>query len=249
MGIKEENLILGSIGDRVVFENEHVRVWIVSLLPGETQHWHKHELSYLVLPLTEGKNEMRFLDGRVVKTDEKPGMALWREAGAPHELHNVSDWYYQNMLVEIKTTAKPSISKEVLHSAPPLPVGAPSLEEILIASDIMQWRPKSLKGVHEKMLWRDDSTGASVALIRFDKGASIPIPHSHASNQMMFCLSGHYEYTLTGVKLKPGAFYCNPKGNIHGPTLAHEDTVVLEIYDGPHYPQMPEWYTDEQDAR
>ena len=36
-----------------------------------------------------------------------------------------------------------------------------------------------------------------------------------------------------GVTLKPGSFYCNPKGNVHGPTLAHEDTVVVEIYDHP----------------
>jgi hypothetical protein len=25
--------------------------------------------------------------------------------------------------------------------------------------------------------------------------------------------------------------------------------VVLEIYDGPHYPEKPSWYTDERDAR
>jgi len=23
---------------------------------------------------------------------------------------------------------------------------------------------------------------------------------------------------------------------------------VLEIYDGPHYPQVPDWYTDPRDA-
>jgi quercetin dioxygenase-like cupin family protein len=129
-----------------------------------------------------------------------------------------------------------------------LPQGAPKLEEILLQTAGMPWREKSLKGVHEKMLWRDEATGASVALIKFDKGASIPEPHMHASNQMMFCLSGHYEYTATGVTLKAGSFYCNPKGNVHGPTLAHEDTVVVEIYDGPHYPVKPSWYTDEKDA-
>lgn len=126
--------------------------------------------------------------------------------------------------------------------------GKPKLEEILLQSDDLPWREKSLRGVHEKMLWRDEATGASIALIRFDKGTSIPQPHSHASNQFMFCLSGKYEYTSTGVTLHPGSFYCNPKGNVHGPTLAHDDTVVLEIYDGPHYPQKPSWYTDERDA-
>lgn len=130
-----------------------------------------------------------------------------------------------------------------------LPGGMPPLQEILIQSDALPWRAKSLRGVHEKMLWRDEQTGASIALIRFDAGAGIPEPHRHASNQFMFCLSGRYEYTATGVVLTPGAFYCNPKGNVHGPTLAHEDTVVLEIYDGPHYPEVPAWYTDERDAR
>ena len=133
-------------------------------------------------------------------------------------------------------------------TAPSMP-GMPALEELLLHTDTMSWREKSLPGVSEKMLWRNDETGASIALIRFAKGASIPKPHRHASNQFMYCLSGKYEYTATGVVLLPGSFYCNPKGNVHGPTLAHEETVVVEIYDGPHYPEVPDWYTDPQDAR
>ena len=129
------------------------------------------------------------------------------------------------------------------------PVNMPSLDEILIQTADMPWRAKSLAGVHEKMLWRDDATGGSIALIKFDKGASIPTPHLHASNQFMYCLQGHYEYTSTGVTLRAGSFYCNPKGNVHGPTLAHEETVVVEMYDGPHYPERPSWYTNDEDAR
>lgn len=124
----------------------------------------------------------------------------------------------------------------------------PSMAEILLHSEAMPWREKSLAGISEKMFWRDDATGASIALIKFAKGAGIPAPHSHASNQFMYCLSGKYEYTSTGVTLLPGSFYCNPKGNVHGPTIAHEETVVVEVYDGPHYPQKPDWYTDERDA-
>lgn len=124
----------------------------------------------------------------------------------------------------------------------------PSMAEILLHSEAMPWREKSLVGISEKMFWRDEATGASIALIRFAKGAGIPAPHSHASNQFMYCLSGKYEYTSTGVTLLPGSFYCNPKGNVHGPTIAHEETVVVEVYDGPHYPQKPDWYTDERDA-
>jgi quercetin dioxygenase-like cupin family protein len=130
-----------------------------------------------------------------------------------------------------------------------LPEGAPKLEEILLNTDDIPWREKSLKGISEKMLWRDAETGASIALIKFAAGAGIPAPHYHPSNQFMFCLSGRYEYIATGVVLTAGSFYCNPKGNVHGPAIAHEETVVVEIYDGPHYAQKPAWYTDERDAR
>ena len=105
-----------------------------------------------------------------------------------------------------------------------MPKDAPKLEEILIQSDAMPWREKSLKGISEKMLWRNEETGASIALIKFAKGAGIPEPHLHAANQFMICLSGRYEYTKTGVVLTAGSFYCNPKGK-------------------------PSWYADEQDAR
>jgi len=67
---------------------------------------------------------------------------------------------------------------------------APKPEELLVQSEMLPWREKSLKGISEKMLWRDELTGASIALIKFAEGAGIPQPHYHASNQFMFCLKG-----------------------------------------------------------
>jgi quercetin dioxygenase-like cupin family protein len=62
--------VLGPIGDKILFENEVVRVWSVTLDPGERQPWHQHRLPYLIVPLTEGRNEMTFDDGRVRETHE-----------------------------------------------------------------------------------------------------------------------------------------------------------------------------------
>jgi 2,4'-dihydroxyacetophenone dioxygenase len=76
------------------------------------------------------------------------------------------------------------------NMAPPMPAGMPSLEEVLLQSNDIPWREKSLPGVSEKMLWRDEKLGSSIALIKFDAGARIPEPHLHASNQFMFCLKG-----------------------------------------------------------
>jgi beta-alanine degradation protein BauB len=99
---------LGPIGDKILFENEFVRVWSVTLDPGQRQPWHQHLLPYLIVPLTEGKNRMTFDDGRVRDTHEKPGETIWREAGIPHELLNCSDWQYRNVLVEIKSREAPA---------------------------------------------------------------------------------------------------------------------------------------------
>ena len=93
---------LGPIGDRVIFENEAIRVWIVDLQPGEKQPWHRHDYPYLIVPMTEGANEIHFESGRVVHTGEKPGVVLWREVDEVHELRNTSSWHYQNILVEMK---------------------------------------------------------------------------------------------------------------------------------------------------
>lgn len=122
-------------------------------------------------------------------------------------------------------------------------------QEILVQTQDLDWVDKTLAGLSHKMLWRDDETGASIALVRFEKGAGIPSRHAHAANQFMFCLRGRYTYVPTGITLTDGAFYWNPKGSMHGPTVAEEESVLLEVYDGPHYPTQPDWYTSPDDAR
>ncbi|HEY4278552.1 MAG TPA: cupin domain-containing protein [Conexibacter sp.] len=127
--------------------------------------------------------------------------------------------------------------------------GLARFREILVDPGKLEWADKTLRGLAQKMLWRDDDTGASIALVRFLRGSGVPSVHAHASNQFMYCLSGRYTYTATGITLTEGTLYWNPKGSMHGPTLAEEDSILLELYDGPHYPTQPDWYTDPEDAR
>ena len=121
--------------------------------------------------------------------------------------------------------------------------------EILVQSGDLDWVEKTLEGLSHKALWRNEDTGASISLVRFTEGSGIPTRHSHASNQFMFCLSGRYMYVPTGITLTQGSFYWNPKGSMHGPTRAEEESVLLEVYDGPHYPTQPDWYSSADDAR
>ena len=124
-----------------------------------------------------------------------------------------------------------------------------SLREVMLQTDDLEWVEKSLAGLSHKMLWRDPETEASIALVRFEKGSGIPSEHKHASNQFMFCLSGRYVYLPTGTTLTKGSFYWNPKGVAHGPTRAEETSILLEVYDGPHYPERPSFYDNDEDAR
>lgn len=124
---------------------------------------------------------------------------------------------------------------------------AKTLEFLVHNKDLDQskWLDFPDYGLRQYFLWKNPETGASIALLEFAKGGTIPVKHTHASNQFMYCLEGDYEYTDVGLRLGPGSFYMNPKDHPHGPTLAHERSVLIEIYDGPHYYEKPEFHTDE----
>lgn len=118
--------------------------------------------------------------------------------------------------------------------------------ELLIRTqelDPAKWIDFPEYGFRQYFLWKNPDTGASIALLEYEKGGRIPVKHSHASNQFMYCLEGDYEYTDSQLRLRPGSFYMNPKDHPHGPTVAHERSVLIEIYDGPHYYEKPVFHT------
>ena len=119
--------------------------------------------------------------------------------------------------------------------------------EVLIKKgdlDPAKWQQFEKIGLKQYILWTHPETGASITLLDFPAGSGIPEKHSHASNQFMYCIEGKYEYTDSQLTLEPGDFYMNPKDHPHGPTRAHTRSLLIEIYDGPHYYGMPGYHTD-----
>lgn len=103
--------------------------------------------------------------------------------------------------------------------------------EFIIQTNETRWQKTPRPGISEKVLWKDPETGASMALIRVDKGIGMP-QHKHTTaNQFIFCLSGSYRYSDSGILLKEESFYFNQRGHVHGPTVAEEESVFLEIFD------------------
>ena len=105
MGTKRDlsDLQLGPIGDRVMFENDQVRVWDFVVEPGQSKGWHKHELPYVIIPMTDGDIELESaLTGAIERPKGTIGQPIWREAGEVHDLRNVGTASYRNILIELK---------------------------------------------------------------------------------------------------------------------------------------------------
>ena len=72
---------------------------------------------------------------------------------------------------------------------------------------------------------------------------------SYRQSSSMFCLKGKYEYINPGrgtdclaASTAIRKVMCTVRPS------RTKDTIVMEMYDGPHYPKKPSWYTDERDA-
>ncbi len=97
----------GPIGTAVLFENDHVRVWSMDVAAGGRKAWHHHRLPYVIVPVSGGTIEIEASDGKLVQITERPGEAIWRDAGEMHELRNRGEVAYRNVLIEIKAGPQP----------------------------------------------------------------------------------------------------------------------------------------------
>jgi hypothetical protein len=99
---------LGEIANRVVFENERVRVWEMRMRAGETGPVHRHELDHLliqvagdrmaVLPESDSRGPYReYLEAEVV-----PGQVFYVARGGVEAASNVGAREYHEILVELK---------------------------------------------------------------------------------------------------------------------------------------------------
>ena len=99
----DRGIALGEVGQRIVLENEFVRVWEIRLEPGETIDFHVHYHPYLVISLGGGENEIETVFGQHIKTDEPLGSTVFiNEMRAVHRLTNRAQVPYLSRLIELK---------------------------------------------------------------------------------------------------------------------------------------------------
>jgi len=107
LGLKtadERGITLGEVGQKILLENEYIRMWEVRLAPGETHDFHIHHHPYLVVSLGGGENEIETIFGKRIPTDEPAGSFVFIDEMRPvHRLTNKSNVTYLSRLIEIKS--------------------------------------------------------------------------------------------------------------------------------------------------
>jgi hypothetical protein len=99
---------LGDVGTRVLFENDRVRVWEMTLDPGERSALHRHELDYLLVFLrgdriaVEVDESSRGPYRESMEFDVPLGRCVFTERGGVETAVNVGTEPYREILIELK---------------------------------------------------------------------------------------------------------------------------------------------------
>ena len=83
-------------------DTERVRVTRYDFAPGATTGWHRHELDYVIVPLTTGKLKLTNGAGESVIAELTAGQSYFRQAGVEHDVENANDFEFAFVEVELK---------------------------------------------------------------------------------------------------------------------------------------------------
>jgi hypothetical protein len=99
---------LGEIANRVIFENERVRIWEMRMAPGESGPPHRHGLDHIlvqisgdrmaVVPEADTQGPYR----EYLEADVAPGQVFFVQRGGVEVAKNVGAAEYHEILIELK---------------------------------------------------------------------------------------------------------------------------------------------------
>ncbi len=110
VGRVNEQRDLHDVGDRVIFENDRVRVWELALQPGEESHVHEHLHDYLMICIegdkvagkaTADQENAYGKAGNFVDIPTSPGHTLYVRGGVTETAVNTGNEPYRNIIVEL----------------------------------------------------------------------------------------------------------------------------------------------------
>jgi beta-alanine degradation protein BauB len=94
-----------AVGTRLIFENEHVKVWEIRVQPGERAPFHAHVRRYFWTIIEGGIALQRFADGTFHTREVRPGDTRYLEHTPDdpviHDFENAGDVEIRVLTVEL----------------------------------------------------------------------------------------------------------------------------------------------------
>ena len=91
----------GTAKATVFLENDKVIVTEWRMAPGTNTGWHRHAYDYVVVPLVDGKINIKTKDGTGIG-DNKKGVPYFRNVGVEHDVINNQEQEYAFIEIELK---------------------------------------------------------------------------------------------------------------------------------------------------
>ena len=92
----------GPVGTRTLITTDTMTVWEIRLPAAEQLAMHHHRHPYLVVHTSDGHLRVTERGGHVIEREVTTGTVDWHPVGEIHELANLTDRPYTNVLIELK---------------------------------------------------------------------------------------------------------------------------------------------------
>src|SRR6187399_2874591 len=111
---------LGNVANKLLFENELVRVWEMDLAPGERSDRHRHELPYLLCVLEGSRVDAEVEGGGRLELPVQPGSVFFVPPGATETAINPTSERFREILIEFKQRPRAEVSFAMANVREPI---------------------------------------------------------------------------------------------------------------------------------
>ena len=97
----------GDVANRVLFENERVRIWEMRMPPGEEGPLHRHERDHILVQIDGDRMavvpdpDSKSVYDEYLEADVEPGQCFYVERGGIETARNVGKKEYHEILIEL----------------------------------------------------------------------------------------------------------------------------------------------------
>jgi quercetin dioxygenase-like cupin family protein len=117
---------LGDVATRLLFENETVKVWEMTLAPGEASALHRHDHPYVMCVLEGSRIDADIVGKGRLQIPVQPGSVLFVPPGETERAMNATDGPFREILIELKTAPGDATTEVAVANLPGPPTLTPS---------------------------------------------------------------------------------------------------------------------------